>query len=135
MTMQMLTPTERFQNALQNLQLILQDYSIEFLIEKRREFRRNSGSEESKRYSYLYRRAMRYKKIINDYTRSITLIDQQAVVNNNHPSDTCDNCKRQLHKNNDISDIYVLNLSLQDGKNIRSRKFKDTEAFQRNHCI
>ena len=50
------------------------------------------------------------------------------MSNNNHPSDTCDNCKRQLHENNDISDIYVLNSSLQDGKNIRSRKFKDSEV-------
>ena len=125
-----LTSEEKTRNAEEKLQEILNEYSMEFILEKRFDYRQNNNDEELKRFNALYRKVLRYKKIIrnNQTTRSSRFIQRQSVDENIDLSDTCDNCKRQYHENNINNNIYKMDLSLQQGKNINIRKFKDPEV-------
>lgn len=128
-----LTLEEKSRNAEEKLQEILNEYSIEFLLEKRYDYRQNKNDEELKRFNALYRKVLRYKKIIEENrTLSLRINRQRPSVNdNNNLSDTCDNCKRQYHEDNNNNNIYKMNLSHQEGTNINNRKFKDNDVIRR----
>ena len=127
-----LTQEEKSRNAEQKLQEILNEYSIEFLLEKRYGYRENRNDKELKRFNALYHKVLRYKRIIARNRTGSSRVNQRPLVNdNNNLSDTCDNCKRQYHEDNNDNNFYKMNLSHQEGKNSNSQKFKDNDVIIR----
>ena len=103
-----MSPQSRYHSALQAVETILAQNTIEDLRENRKLYRSTNRSD-LKIFDALYRKFIRNKKTIDDYESL-------------HPPSRCENCKRKVV--NSQTSFYNLNLVNRSSACLKRRKFK-----------
>ena len=103
-----MSPRSRYHRALQAVETILSEYTIEFINQQRLLYLSTRCSN-LRKFEALYRKYARNKKVIDDY----------EVL---HPLSKCENCQRRVV--NETSNFYSLSLVRRSSDCLRRRKFK-----------